>query len=99
MNLLGLVRPGYSLTQIDMNVWYKIRVRGQLDESWAEWFEGMAIEHTAEKETVLQGNVCDQAALYGMLNKLRNLGLELLDVERIVRKKQERKKVSPVLTH
>lgn len=71
-----------------MNIWYKIHVRGQLDDSWAEWFEGMAIEHPAQNETVLQGRVRDQAALYGMLNKLRNLGLELLDVERVAVKSE-----------
>lgn len=64
-----------------MNAWYEIRVRGQLDASWAEWFEGMQIEHT-EQETRLRGRVKDQAALFGILNKLRNLGLELLDVQR-----------------
>lgn len=71
-----------------MNAWYEIRVRGQLDESWAEWFEGMGIEHPAKNETVLRGNVRDQAALYGMLNKLRNLGLELLGVQRVVKRRK-----------
>ena len=65
-----------------MNVWYQIRVRGWLDESWGEWFEDMKIAH-AENETVLRGRVRDQAALYGILNKLRNLGLELVEVRRI----------------
>ena len=75
-----------------MNAWYEIRVRGQLDPSWEEWFEGMQIEHTAEEETLLRGRVRDQTALYGMLNKLRNLGLELMDVRRV--RKPKKKKVS-----
>lgn len=66
-----------------MNAWYEIRVKGALDPDWAEWFEGMELEHAIEDETVLRGKVRDQAALFGMLNKLRNLGLELLDVRRI----------------
>lgn len=65
---------------MNLNALYEIRVRGQLDPGWAEWFEGMEVAH-AENETVLRGRVRDQAALYGMLNKLRNLGLELLEVE------------------
>lgn len=66
-----------------MNAWYEIRVHGELDESWAEWFEGMQIEHPSQDETLLRGSVRDQTALYGMLNKLRNLGLELTDVRRV----------------
>lgn len=65
-----------------MNALYVIRVRGALDPCWAEWFEGMEIKHV-EHATELRGCVPDQAALYGMLNKVRNLGLELLDVQRI----------------
>lgn len=66
---------------MEMNAWYQIRVRGQLDPSWAEWFDGMELEH-AESETILRGHVTDQAALYGILIKLRDLGIELLEVER-----------------
>lgn len=65
-----------------MGAWYEIRVRGQLDTSWSEWFGGMQIEHVGQTETVLSGRVRDQAALYGILNKLRSLGLDLLDVQR-----------------
>ncbi len=70
-----------------MNVCYQIRVRGRLDEGWGEWFEDMKIAH-AENETVLRGRVRDQAALYGILNKLRNLGLELVEVRRITSTKK-----------
>lgn len=73
-----------------MNAWYEIRVRGTLDSEWAEWFEGMELDHAAENETLLRGRVRDQAALYGMLNKLRNLGLELLDVRRTAKPRNKK---------
>lgn len=56
----------------------KIRVRGRIDEHWSEWFEGLTITHTDQDETVLTGAVADQAALYGLLAKVRDLGLSLL---------------------
>jgi hypothetical protein len=56
----------------------EIRVRGRIDEHWSEWFEGLTITHTDQDETVLTGAVADQAALYGLLAKVRDLGLSLL---------------------
>ena len=58
----------------------EIRVQGQIDEHWSEWFEGLAIAHTEEGETVVTGVVVDQAALHGLLAKVRDLGLSLLSV-------------------
>ena len=57
----------------------EIRVEGCLDERWSEWLNGLTIKHV-DNETVLTGLVADQAALYGLLNKLRDLGLELVSV-------------------
>lgn len=57
----------------------EIRVTGRIDQDWSEWFEGFAITHTDE-ETILAGCLPDQSALYGMLAKLRDLGLSLLSV-------------------
>ncbi len=59
----------------------KIHIRGQIDEDWAEWFEGLEVHTREEGTTILQGEVADQSALYGILAKLRDLGLELLSVE------------------
>lgn len=56
----------------------EIRVKGRIDENWKEWFEGLSITHTDEDETVLSGEVTDQAALYGYIAKLRDLGLPLV---------------------
>jgi hypothetical protein len=64
---------------------YRIRVRGRLDENWSTWFEDMAItversdDHTTV--TTLTGPVTDQAALHGILSRIRDLGLPLLSVQ------------------
>ena len=60
----------------------EIRVKGQIDRQWSDWFDGFKITHTEQGETVLTGRVIDEAALYGLLSKLRNLGLQLLSVNR-----------------
>jgi hypothetical protein len=58
----------------------QIRVKGRIDERWSEWLDGLTITHTAEGETVLTGVILDQSALYGLMSKLRDLGLSLLAV-------------------
>ena len=58
----------------------EIRVRGQIDEQWTDWFEDLTLSHS-EGVTVLAGPVQDQSALYGLLAKLRDLGLALLSVD------------------
>lgn len=63
---------------------YAIKVKGHLDsDRWAEWFDGMAVELDAEGETTLTGPVADQAALHGLLAKVRDLGLALVSVNRV----------------
>ena len=62
---------------------YQIRVKGHLDDKWSDWFEGLVITLEANGETLLSGPVADQAALYGLLKKVRNLGLTLLSVNRV----------------
>jgi hypothetical protein len=58
----------------------EIRVKGQIDERWSEWLDGLTITHTSGGETLLSGSVMDQSALYGVLARLRDLGLPLLSV-------------------
>ena len=58
----------------------EIRVQSQIDEHWSEWFENLTIRTTDQDETILTGDVADQSALYGLLAKLRDLGLPLLSV-------------------
>lgn len=59
---------------------FQIRVKGEIDRNWAEWFDNMTITHTLEGDTVLSGMVADQAAMYGVLSKLRDLGMQLISV-------------------
>lgn len=59
---------------------YQIRLKGHLDDSWAAWFSGLTIVPDDDGETMLTGPVADQAALHGLLRKVRNCGLTLLAV-------------------
>ena len=58
----------------------EIRVRGHLDETWSAWFGGLTVVQGEDGDTVLAGDVADQAALHGLLIKVRDLGLPLLAV-------------------
>ena len=58
----------------------EIRVKGRIDEHWSDWFEDLEITHTDQDETILTGDVVDQSALYGVIAKLRDLGLPLISV-------------------
>ena len=58
----------------------EIRVKGRIDEHWSSWFEGLTVTYTERDETVLSGDVVDQAELYGLIARLRDLGLSLLSV-------------------
>ena len=60
--------------------WYAIRIKGGLTAEWANWFEGLTITPAANGETLITGWVTDQAALHGLLKKVRDLGLPLLSV-------------------
>jgi len=62
---------------------YHIRVKGILDPKWADWFEGFVMTSKDNGETLLSGPVVDQAALYGVLGKIHNLGLPLLLVAQV----------------
>jgi hypothetical protein len=62
---------------------FEIRVKGHLPQDWSEWLEGMRITHTPDGETVLAGPVRDQAALFGVLMKVRDLGLILVAVNQV----------------
>ena len=56
----------------------EIRVKGRIDERWSEWLDGLQIRHTAQDETVLAGTILDLSVLYGLMSKLRDLGLSLV---------------------
>lgn len=66
---------------------YEIRVKGQLDESWSDWLEGLEVTLLENGEMILSGHIGDQAALMGTLNKLYGLNLTLLSLSKIHSKK------------
>ena len=55
----------------------EVRIKGEIDQRWAEWFGSLSLSHSAAGETLLSGLVPDQAALYGIIARLRDLGMEL----------------------
>ena len=59
---------------------YEIRLNGHLGSRWAAWFDGLTIAHGSDGTTIIHGPVADQAALYGLLQKTRDLGLPLISV-------------------
>lgn len=67
------VEPGGSMV-------YEIRIKGHLGCKWTDWFEGLTIQLQDNGETLLTGPVVDQAALYGLLKKVRDVGMPLVSV-------------------
>ncbi len=59
---------------------YEIRLRGHLDARWTAWFDGLSLTHQSDGTTVIDGPVADQAALHGLLQKVRDTGLPLVSV-------------------
>ncbi len=62
---------------------YELRVEGHLTDRWSEWFAGLTLTQTEAGDTFLSGPVVDQAALHGLLAKIRDLNLTLIAVERV----------------
>ena len=70
----------FSERDKDRPLIYQIRIRGHLGQPWQEWFEGLTLTLEADGTTLLTGPVVDQAALYGILKKVSDLGMPLLSV-------------------
>jgi hypothetical protein len=62
---------------------YEIRLKGRLDPRWAAWFDGLSLTHESDGTTLISGLVADQAALHGLLQRVRDIGLPLISVTRI----------------
>jgi hypothetical protein len=77
-NISSPIEPGQTLI-------YQIRIRGQLGQQWSDWFEGLTITLDANGDTLLTGSGIDQAALYGLLRKVRDLGMPLVSVRPVER--------------
>ncbi len=65
---------------------YAIRVKGHLDTRWAAWFDGLTLVPDADGSTLIAGSIVDQAALHGLLQKVRDLGLPLISVTPVAHK-------------
>ena len=70
-----------SRSEVDQPQRYAILVKGHLEPRWANWFEGLTLSHASEGTTLLEGWLTDQAALHGVLNKIRDLGLPIVSVQ------------------
>lgn len=68
---------------VDQAMIYQIRIRGHLGQQWLDWFEGLTIRLEEDGSTLLIGPIIDQAALHGILKKVRDLGLPLLSVNSV----------------
>ena len=62
---------------------YEIRLKGHLDSRWTAWFDGLTLTHDSDGTTIIHGPVADQAALHGLLQKVRDLGLPLVSVTQV----------------
>ena len=67
----------------DKPMTYQIRIKGHLGQQWMEWFDGLTITLEQDGNTLLAGPVIDQAALHGILKKIRDLGMQLLSINSI----------------
>ena len=76
---------------------YQISLKGHLSHQWTEWFEGLTITLEEDGNTLLTGPVIDQAALFGLLKKVRDLGIPLLSVNRVNSSQADAPIVKPVL--
>ena len=62
---------------------YEIRLTGHLDAHWTAWFDGLTVDYENDGTTVISGQIVDQAALHGLLQKVRDLGLPLVSVRKV----------------
>lgn len=80
---------------------YEIRLAGHLDTRWAAWFDGLSLTHRSDGTTVIDGPVVDQAALHGLLQKVRDIGLPLVSVihlepDQVNRARQDQSQRPPI---
>ena len=81
-------RPAMSSTDAPTGRWndaglYEIRLKGHLDARWAAWFDGLTLTQDTDGTTAIRGPVVDQAALHGLIQKVRDIGLPLVSVTRV----------------
>jgi hypothetical protein len=88
MSAAQKVMPGQPMV-------YQIRIKGHLSRQWTDWFAGLTITLEEEGNTLLTGTVIDQAALHGLLKKVRDLGMPLLSVNSVEPGRQDVSDVKP----
>src|SRR5947209_1374602 len=88
-----------TLNEIGDQVRYQIRIQGHLDSTWSEWFDGLAIVNLADGVTMLEGDLVDQPALHGVLQKIRDLGLPLLAVVKVKEGRADGRPEAPTGDH
>jgi hypothetical protein len=74
---------------------YQIRIKGHLDREWTDWFEGLTITLEEDGDTLLTGPVIDQAALHGLLKKVRDLGMPLVSVSPVEPGQSDTSEIKP----
>ena len=85
-----MVRTAHQVRSYGRLVQYEIKVEGHLGARWAAWFDGLAITSGDDGTTVLRGSVIDQAALHGLLQRLRDIGIPLISLTPIEDSASER---------
>jgi len=78
-----------SISGLDQTNIYKIRVEGHLDRQWSDWFDDLTITPDVDGTTLITGPVADDAALHGLLKRVRDSGLRLLSVNRVKTDQEE----------
>jgi hypothetical protein len=79
----GMFNNPDPTTNPSQPVVYQIRIKGHLGSQWTDWFDGLTITLEEEGDTLLTGPLVDQAALHGLLRKVRDLGMPLISVNRV----------------
>ena len=74
---------------------YEIRLKGRLDSRWTAWFDGLTLTHDSDGTTIIHGLVADQAALHGLLQKVRDLGLPLVSVTQVQTRRPDQPECPP----
>jgi hypothetical protein len=74
---------------------YEIRLKGHLDSRWTAWFDGLTLTHDSDGTTIVHGLVADQAALHGLLQKVRDLGLPLVSVTQVQTRRPDQPECPP----